>query len=138
MTQTAQLTRIYHQATALSRRDQRRLAQMLLADLGDSAGAAQPEPRQADLRPAIRAAIALLARIGGPWVSMTALRTHLTPANRGRVDAALIAMVESGEITAIPESRQWLLTPADREAALWCGGQHKHLISLATTLAAID
>lgn len=61
------------------------------------------------------------------WVKLSDLRPYVG-GNRELVDEALRRLSRTQEISLVPESNQKALTDADREAAVWHGNQHKHLI----------
>lgn len=65
----------------------------------------------------------------GTWVRLAELREQagLTSPD---FDAALIQLGEDGYANLVPQSDQWNLTEADRDAALWYGDQYKHLVSM--------
>lgn len=67
---------------------------------------------------------------GFGYVSLTAIREDCSMYQRVDLDAQLIAMFEDGTINLIPESVQRNLRPQDRKAALWAGGQEKHLATI--------
>lgn len=85
-----------------------------------------------DVKTAIRSAYSSLAasKTAG-WVSLTRLRQSL-PSQYGRaeVDQALKEMSRAQEAVLSPDSNQKTLTAADRSAALYMGGEDKHLISI--------
>lgn len=70
------------------------------------------------------------------WMTLTQLRevfegfTDVTW-TRASLDAALTELHATKQIRLIGESNQKTLTPADREAALWLGGEYRHLAQLA-------
>jgi hypothetical protein len=69
-----------------------------------------------------------LAEADGGFVSIRLLRAALA----GRVpglDRALVGMYQAGEINLAPQENQMMLTPADRAAAVRCGGEDKHRLS---------
>ena len=71
----------------------------------------------------------LTARPGG-WVSLLRLRQAVPGLPRPTVDAALISLYQQPGVSLIPEENQKVLTPADRDAAVEIGNQHKHLIAI--------
>jgi hypothetical protein len=75
----------------------------------------------------IRAAYQALAPQPGDFVSLAQLR-ELVPATD--FDTTVVAMYRSQEINLTPEAAQWKLTPADRAAAVRCGGEDKHKVSI--------
>lgn len=74
----------------------------------------------------IRQAYKKLA-ITSEWVPLRNLRAALN-LDRDDVDQALTAMQAKAEALLIPEENQKTLTPADRDAAIYFGGQARHLI----------
>jgi hypothetical protein len=69
-----------------------------------------------------------LAPRPGEFVSIRLLREALG----GRVadlDRTLVGMYQAGEINLAPQENQMMLTPADRAAAVRCGGEDKHRLS---------
>ena len=79
-------------------------------------------------RGAIAEAYEDLATGPGEFVSIRLLREALA----GRVpglDRALTEMYQAGEINLTPQENQFALTPADRAAAVRCGGEDKHRLS---------
>ncbi len=103
----------------------------------------QPEPLPAsvaeaqaialprDLVTEIRQTYRALADAPGDWVSLADLRPLLGEVEKSAVDEALITMIEQArDVNLVPESNQKELTDAVRKAAVWVGGQHKHLISI--------
>ena len=70
----------------------------------------------------------------GDWLPLRAIRDRIasyedTDWSRADIDAALADLLGSHSARIIPESNQKTLTEADRAAAIWLGGQHRHLIS---------
>jgi hypothetical protein len=64
------------------------------------------------------------------WVPLLSLRERLAEEDRAEVDKALTELHAAREIELIPESNQKTLTDADREAAIWLGGEYRHLIGI--------
>jgi len=64
------------------------------------------------------------------WVPLLALRKLLDGEERSEVDKYLQELLISREIQLIPEANQKTLTEADREAAIWVGGEYRHLIGI--------
>jgi hypothetical protein len=64
------------------------------------------------------------------WVPLRRLREQLDAVPREELDEALAELLEAQEIHLIPESNQKMLTPADRDAAIWLGGEYLHLLSI--------
>lgn len=64
------------------------------------------------------------------WTSLTAIRADWAgygDVTRERIDAVLIQAMADRELVLIPESNQKTLTQADRDAALWIGGEYRHV-----------
>lgn len=62
---------------------------------------------------------------GGKYVSIAEVKERLA----GRVrdlDAKLVRMYHAQQINLVPRSNRRALTPADRAAAIRCGGEDKH------------
>lgn len=118
----------------------KRTARILWAVIGDFATHMDRTGTElADLYPARSEATvseqvkdAYLSAVGEPeaWLPLRELRELLTDADREAVDRALAELHAAREIRLIPESNQKTLTDADREAALWLGGEHRHLIAI--------
>lgn len=68
-----------------------------------------------------------LAGRAGEYVRIRELRERL--AGLQGLDAILIRMYREQEINLVPQSNQRALTPADRAAAVRCGGEDKHRMS---------
>jgi hypothetical protein len=69
-----------------------------------------------------------LAAGPGEFISIRALREVIG----GRVadlDRTLVGMYREGLINLTPQENQFALTPADRDAAVKCGGEEKHRMS---------
>jgi hypothetical protein len=105
-----------------------------------TAGPAQygAPPAAVGLRPgevsdAIRQAYHALANQhrGNPWVALAPLRAAL-PAhyNREQVDQALRALAGVPGVHVIPVANLKSLTQADRDAALWLGGENNHVLMI--------
>jgi phage portal protein BeeE len=88
----------------------------------------QSAPREPADR--IRSAYDQLAKDPGDWVSLTDLRKRLDGMSRQEQDQALMEMALSFGATFVPEDNQKTLTPEDRAAAIYIGGEHKHLIGI--------
>jgi hypothetical protein len=96
-----------------------------LAD-GVDITAAQPS-----LAERVRTAYATLTnRQTGQWVSLRRLRDELGQPDKAEMDDALLALAREADVAIVPENNQKSLTDADRAAALWMGGQWKHLIAI--------
>lgn len=78
----------------------------------------------------VRGAIAALAAEPGEWVSLTRLRAAVPHLTRDEQDAALKAIMRSPGGNLVPENNQKTLTDADWAAAMWIGGQWKHLVCI--------
>lgn len=68
------------------------------------------------------------------WVTLRQVRDTIefyTDVNwtREQIDQTLTELMDSQQIHLIPESNQKMLTPADREAAIWLGGEYLHLLA---------
>jgi hypothetical protein len=87
--------------------------------------------KSANIRMAILESIWNNTKISGTdYAKIAWIREDVSRYRREDVDAVLIEMIETGEAIAIPESVQRDLRPQDRKAALRCGGQDKHLITM--------
>ncbi|SDL73614.1 hypothetical protein SAMN05216298_4974 [Glycomyces sambucus] len=64
------------------------------------------------------------------WVPLLALRKRLGGEDRSEVDKSLVELHAAREIELIPESNRGMLTDEDRDAAIWLGGEHRHLIRI--------
>lgn len=100
-----------------------RLADIYAAEPPDS-------PAPATLGERIVAAFRELAGEDPDWVPLLALRERLGGEDRAEVDKALTELHAAREVELIPESNQKTLTDADREAAIWLGGEYRHLIGI--------
>ncbi|GLZ36580.1 hypothetical protein [Actinokineospora sp. NBRC 105648] len=78
----------------------------------------------------VLAAYTDLAGEPGAYVSLTRLRGALAGFPRAEVDAALTRLAARPETFLIPEINQKTLTSEDRAAALFLGGEDKHLLSI--------
>jgi hypothetical protein len=94
--------------------------------------AAQPGTTSAgDLEAEIRKAYRALVAEPGDWVSLADLRPLLGDVDKKAVDRTLTKMIEeSRDVNLVPESNQKQLTDHVKDAAVWIGGQNKHLISI--------
>ncbi|BBY15957.1 hypothetical protein [Mycolicibacterium litorale] len=89
------------------------------------------DPAPADTVEArIRDSYGRLAHRPGGWVTLTRLREDLPDVERDALDVALVRMYQIAGVSLIPEENQKTLTPADRDAAIRIGNQHKHLIAI--------
>lgn len=81
--------------------------------------------------PELRTAIlTILAKSDGwdGWMTLETLRAKFgTAISRESLDQALIDLLDGQQIRLIPESNQKTLTAAQRSAALWLGGEYRHL-----------
>ena len=96
----------------------------------DDAGPAEEATGGRSVEEAVRAAYGQLAAEPGAWVSFTDLRAVLNGLDRDRLDAALRELEHADDVHIVPESNQKALTPGDRDAALWIGGQYRHAIAI--------
>lgn len=66
------------------------------------------------------------------WVSLADLRAEwdTVGVTREQIDAALKHLVIARRIKLIPEANQKTLTQADWDAALWLGGEYRHLAGI--------
>jgi hypothetical protein len=101
-----------------------------LADVYSAEPEPEDEPDPATLGERIVAAFQELAGDDPDWVPLLALRERLDGEDRAEVDKALTELHSVREIELIPESNQKTLTDADREAAIWLGGEYRHLIGI--------
>ncbi|PRY54060.1 hypothetical protein [Glycomyces artemisiae] len=90
----------------------------------------EPEPVAETLADRIIATYRELTGDTADWVPLLALRERLDDAVREEVDKVLAELHTLREIQLIPESNQKTLTDADRAAALWLGGESRHLIGI--------
>ena len=79
----------------------------------------------------IRAAYDALAAEPGDFVSIAAL-TDASGIPVSEMTAALIRMYEDQEANLIPRENQQALTDRERQAAIWCGGECKHMMSMGS------
>ncbi|SDE06996.1 hypothetical protein [Glycomyces harbinensis] len=87
----------------------------------------RPEPSAADQ---ILLTYRELAGDPADWVKLRTLRDRLDETDRATVDKALTDLHADRTIQLIPESNQKTLTDADRDAAIWLGGEYRHLIGI--------
>lgn len=78
----------------------------------------------------VREAYDQIAKQPGDWVSLTDLRKRLDGMSRQEQDQTLMEMALSFGATFVPEDNQKTLTDEDRAAAIYLGGEHKHLIGI--------
>ncbi|MDI9899404.1 hypothetical protein QM716_06015 [Rhodococcus sp. IEGM 1409] len=71
-----------------------------------------------------------LAATPGAWVRLARLRPALAGTSRTEFDRALTQLQRRPNVNLIPEENQKTLTSDDRDAALFLGNQHNHLISI--------
>lgn len=69
-------------------------------------------------------------------VNLSTIRTRIAQIDdinptRADVDHALTHLMVTRQIRLIPESCQRVLTPADRAAGIWLGGETRHVASIA-------
>lgn len=103
-----------------------------LADLYPPPAAPAPQETQEthDPQEAVHRAYRELVGETTDWVPLRRLREHLGETDRETLDQALTELLASHAIRLIPESNQKTLTQADRDAAIWLGGQYQHLIAI--------
>ena len=99
------------------------------ARVRDHAG---PASAAAAVEDRIRGAYRALAGQGDSFVMLAELRKHLAGVPRAELDAALIGMYLDQDINLVPSANQnpRVLTAAVRAAAVQCGGEDKHMISV--------
>ncbi|RBQ17196.1 hypothetical protein DP939_26900 [Spongiactinospora rosea] len=102
------------------------LAEFVVIARGESA----PEPASADLTQSIRDAYWRLAREPQDWVLLTELRPLLGDAPRDQVDEALRLLGQVSGVHFTPEADQKTLSEDDRRAAVFIGGESKHLLAI--------
>ncbi|MCD0444120.1 hypothetical protein LO763_10840 [Glycomyces sp. A-F 0318] len=90
----------------------------------------EDEPAPGTLGERIVAAFHELTGGNPDWVPLLVLRERLDGEDRAEVDKALTELHATREAELIPESNQMSLTDADREAAIWLGGEYRHLIGI--------
>lgn len=83
-----------------------------------------------DIETRIRSTYNHLVREPKGWVSLTRLRANLTGLDRASVDNVLSSLYRAQKINLIPEANQKTLTDDDRSAALYIGGQSRHLVTV--------
>lgn len=118
----------------------KRTARILWAVIGDFANHMQRTNTElADIYPArlepttaerIVEAYGELVEAPGDWLPLRSLRDHLASTDRDELDKALTDLHTERAVELIPESNQKTLTEADRAAAIWLGGEHRHLIGI--------
>lgn len=102
----------------------------------DRTGATTEHVTDEEIWTAIRELILADAATGpNEWMMIRRIKEQLV--GRGdvtseRVDAVMIAkMAGNGPLVIIPEANQKALTQADRDAAVWVGGEYRHVATLA-------
>jgi hypothetical protein len=93
------------------------------------AGSREHEPKP-DAESRIKAAYRSLAKERGDWVRLSRLRRLLADLPKTDVDAALQRMQRERHASLVPDSNQKMLNEEDHEAAVWIGGEFKHLLAL--------
>lgn len=90
----------------------------------------QPTHKPVEVR--IHEAYAASARTspGGMWCKLTELRTHLTDLPREPVDETLGRMLTQGQVHLEPEVNRHRLTDDDHAAAIYLGGEDRHLFGI--------
>ena len=90
-----------------------------------------PAPQdERDPQAAVHRAYRELVGATADWLPLRRLREHLADLDREQVDRALAGLLDSHAVRLIPETNQKMLTPADHDAAIWLGGQYRHLIAI--------
>ncbi|WP_051703941.1 hypothetical protein [Glycomyces sp. NRRL B-16210] len=117
-----------------------RTARILWAVIGDFSNHMQRTNTElADIYPArlepttaerIVEAYGELVEDSGDWLPLRSLRDHLASTDRDELDKVLTELHAEKAVLLIPESNQKTLTEADREAAIWLGGEYRHLIGI--------
>jgi hypothetical protein len=83
-----------------------------------------------DIAELISAAYLRLASEPGKFVKLRELRAELSDVPRSELDPSLEGMYRAQQVNLVPQSNQQALTQADRESALYIGGEAKHMISI--------
>jgi hypothetical protein len=78
----------------------------------------------------LRNAYAALAAEPGAWVALSRLRPFFGDVPKTDVDEALLRLSRAADVNLVPENNQKVLTDADQAAALYVGGQDKHLLAI--------
>jgi len=86
----------------------------------------------ADLEDRIRKAYQELAPLAGDFVMLAKLRAELKDVPDQQIDAALIQLNRSSDVSLVPESNQKVLTADERAAAVSIGNQDKHLLAIGS------
>jgi hypothetical protein len=94
--------------------------------------ATEPAAPAADLGARVRDAYGHLASGPGVYVGLVELRQELADVGRDELDDTLRSLERETDVGIVPESNQKVLTTADRDAALWIGGEHKHYLVIGT------
>ncbi|MGX7824632.1 hypothetical protein ACTG9Q_06030 [Actinokineospora sp. 24-640] len=97
----------------------------------DEPAAVKPSPTTVDER--VIAAYQDLATGPDAWIGLVELREALPDLARAELDEALHRIAELPQVYFTPEVNQKTLTDADREAALYLGGEHKHFLSVESS-----
>lgn len=101
------------------------------AELADLYPPPAPAPQdERDPQAAVHRAYRELVGATADWLPLRRLREHLADLDREQVDRALAGLLDSHAVRLIPETNQKMLTPADHDAAIWLGGQYRHLIAI--------
>jgi hypothetical protein len=77
----------------------------------------------------IRAAYRQLAAAPGDFVTIADL-TDRSGIPVDKLAAMLTRMYEDHQVNMVPRTFQAVLTDRERQAAIWCGGEYKHLMSM--------
>ncbi len=100
-----------------------------LAEMFSRTDIAPPEaPTNLEVR--LRNAYVALAAEPRAWVALARLRPFFGDVPRVEVDAALRGLSQAPDVNLAPEENQKSLTEADRAAAIYLGGQDKHLLAI--------
>jgi hypothetical protein len=79
----------------------------------------------------IRAAYRQLAAAPGDFVTIADL-TDRSGIPVDKLADMLIRMYKDQQVNLIPRANQEILTDRERQAAIWCGGKWKHLVSMGS------
>jgi hypothetical protein len=79
----------------------------------------------------IRGAYRRLAAGPGDFVTIADL-TDAAGVPVDKLADMLIRMYKDQQVNLIPRANQEILTDRERQAAIWCGGKWKHLVSMGS------